>query len=264
MTQTEHLQHVILGIVKDIDALCRENEIEYYLFGGSALGAKRHKGFIPWDDDLDIALLPAQYDRFIEICKQKLDKSKYTLQEGLVDWPEHFSKIRLKGTHIREYGEYYAGKDSDGIYVDVFRVDNAAPSKMGRRVQYFLGKLWLAYNMRCKGYKSDTTAKKIMSAVAGSLHFKPLKKLVVNTYLKYNHRETGWTSDVLGRTRMHNAFIPRSVYGNAVRVPFEDTLLPVHEDVDKYLRISYGDYMKLPPEDKRVGLHITEIDFGKY
>lgn len=264
MTQSEHLQSVILMIMKDIDKLCRENGIEYYLFGGSALGAKRHNGFIPWDDDLDIVLLPSMYDKFINVCKQKLDKDKYVLQEGLVDWPEHFSKIRLKGTHIKEYGEWYIGPEMDGIFIDVFRVDYASNSKFGRLIQYWWGKLWLTYNMNCKGYKPDSTSKKLISVMAKPLKYKPIRRFVQNQYLKYNKTATNWTSDVMGRTRWHNAFVPRKVYGKPTLIKFEDTEFFAHEDVDKYLSIVYGDYMQLPPIDKRVGLHITDIDFGKY
>ena len=264
MTQTQHLQSVILNIAKDIDKLCRENGIEYYLFGGSALGAKRHHGFIPWDDDLDIVLLPEQYDRFIALCKEKLDRDKYVLQEGLVDWPEHFSKIRLKGTHIKEFGEYYIDENTDGIFVDVFRIDYSPNSLLKRRIQYFWGKLWLAYNMNLKGYKSDSIAKRMLSFGAKSMKLSFVRKFVIGQYLKYNNKPTDWTSDVMGRTRFHNAFIPRAVYGKPTYVRFEDTSLPAHENLDQYLSITFGDYMKLPPEDKRVGMHIEKIDFGNY
>lgn len=266
MTKTEHLQSVILMIMKDIDRLCRENDIEYYLFGGTALGAKRHQGFIPWDDDLDIVLLPPMYDKFINVCKNKLNKEKYILQEGLVDWPEHFSKIRLSGTHIQEFGDYYSCSKIDGIYVDVFRIDYAANSKAGRMWQYILGKLWLAHNMNLRNYKAEGIDRKIISAIARTLNFKSIHNFVVNQYLKYNKRNkpTEWTSDVLGRTRWNNAFIPMKTYGRPTEIKFEDTVFFAHEDVDNYLKITYGDYMQLPPVEKRVGLHITNIDFGKY
>lgn len=264
MTQIKHLQNTILLIAKDIDKMCRENAIKYYLFGGSALGAKRHRGFIPWDDDLDIVLDPENYDKFIALCKSKLDTDKYVLQEGGVDWPEHFSKIRLKGTHIREHGEYYINEDMDGIFVDIFRVDNAPNSKVARAFQYFWGKLLLTYAMKKKGYKAESVSKKLMNVFASTLEFKALYKFAKNQYYKYNKKQTAWTSDVMGRTRWHNAFIPREVYGEPTEVEFEDSKLFAHQDLDKYLSISYGDYMKLPPVEKRVGLHITHIDFGEY
>ena len=76
MTDLQHLQKVILYIMKDIDKLCRKNGIEYYLFGGSAIGAVRHKGFIPWDDDLDIVMDHNNYERFIQVCRGQLDTEK--------------------------------------------------------------------------------------------------------------------------------------------------------------------------------------------
>lgn len=264
MTRTEHIQAVILTIIKDIDKLCRENGIQYFLFGGSALGAKRHQGFIPWDDDLDIVLLPEYYDQFIRLCKEKLDPAKYSIQEGFVDWPEHFSKIRLKGTHIREFGDYPLSSDKDGIFVDVFRVDNAPNSKLGRFIQFMCGKLILSNTMAKKGYKAEGLSKKAMILASYSLNFKPIAKLLKKIYLKNNSKPTDWVSDVMGRTRWHNAFVPRAVYGRPTEVQFEDTKLFAHEQLDQYLSITFGDYMKLPPEEKRVGSHIEFVDFGNY
>lgn len=74
MKELRHLQKVILSITKYIDQLCRENYIRYFLLGGSAIGAVRHKGFIPWDDDLDIVMDAENYNKFIEVCREKLDK----------------------------------------------------------------------------------------------------------------------------------------------------------------------------------------------
>ena len=113
MTQLEHLQNVILSIAKDVDELCRRNNIEYYLLGGSAIGAIRHKGFIPWDDDLDIIMDSNNYERFLKVCKeQKKDvfvvartanKSAPELQDLLAGWqgedPQELADA-LKGSDI--------------------------------------------------------------------------------------------------------------------------------------------------------------------
>jgi lipopolysaccharide cholinephosphotransferase len=265
MTQTQHLQSVILLIAKDIDALCKKHGIEYFLFGGSALGAKRHKGFIPWDDDLDMVMTPKNYYKFLDLCRTKLDQNKYYVQEGLVDWPEDFSKVKLKGTKIEEVGEWATSDDKKGIFVDVFRLDNSASTTLGRMWQFFCGKLWLAHLMDKKGYKSVGAARKIMTFASKCLYAKNVEKFFRHQYIKHNKKSyTPYYADILGRTRWHNAFIPREVYGTPIYVPFEDTMLPVHQDVHQYLKISFGDYMQLPPVEKRVGLHITDVDFGKY
>ena len=76
MTELEHLQKIILGITKYIDTLCKQNGIDYYLLGGSAIGAIRHLGFIPWDDDLDIVMDSSNYNKFVSVCREQLDKEK--------------------------------------------------------------------------------------------------------------------------------------------------------------------------------------------
>lgn len=76
MTELQHLQKVILMIAKDVDKLCKENNIEYYLLGGSCIGAIRHQGFIPWDDDLDIILTRDNYGKFLDVCEKHIDKDK--------------------------------------------------------------------------------------------------------------------------------------------------------------------------------------------
>jgi lipopolysaccharide cholinephosphotransferase len=252
-------------ITKDIDALCRKHGIEYYLLGGSALGAKRHQGFIPWDDDLDIVMTPKNYERFFAICRKELDQDKYYIQESFKDWSRDFSKIRLKGTILEEVGYAETDDDKKGIFVDVMRLDNAAYTKLGRMWQYFCGKLWSSYKLSREGYEGDGFIKKAALSVSKLLYIKPIERFFRHQIVKYNGKDdTPYFSDVTGRTRWKSAFIPREVYGKPVYVPFEDTMLPVQQDVHRYLEISFGDYMQLPPVEKRVGLHSSKVDFGKY
>lgn len=127
MNDLRHLQLVILSIAKDIDAFCTANNIQYSLNGGSAIGAIRHQGFIPWDDDFDLQMTADNYRRFVELARKEFNNEKYYFEEGLKDWPLDFCKIKLKGTVFGEKEEY-AGKDNmRGIFVDIFRVDRAAP-----------------------------------------------------------------------------------------------------------------------------------------
>ena len=96
------LQLAELEVFKDFIKICDENGLSYFLFAGCAIGVERHKGFIPWDDDLDIIMTHSNYNRFLKVCKEQLNSNKYYVQEGLVDWPLDYSKIKLRDTILKE------------------------------------------------------------------------------------------------------------------------------------------------------------------
>ena len=144
------LQLKILDIVKDIDDVCKKNNIEYYILYGSALGAIRHKGFIPWDDDFDIGMTYDNYVKFLEVCEQQLDKNKYYVQtpDKEEDYYLSFSKIRDITTTLIEEGN----KDIDivrSIYVDVFPIVGCPDNKFKEGILKIL-------------HTSDTSGKKFM------------------------------------------------------------------------------------------------------
>lgn len=258
-----HLQMVILSIARDIDTLCRKNNIQYYLIGGSAIGAIRHKGFIPWDDDLDIIMDAANYEKFITVCRTQLDNDKYYFQEGIKDWPLPFSKLKLKGTHLKEF-EGIGNSETDGIYVDIFKMDNVSNNRIIARWQYLCGKLYLAYQLSVRTYKSASLKKRILMALSFPLGSKYIRDWVLKQTTKYNNSETDYYGFFFGRTRFNNAVVRKDLYGNPKYVPFEDTMLPVPEHYHKYLTHMFGNYMQLPPIEQRKGLHLISVDFGKY
>lgn len=264
MTQTEHLQKVILEIAKDVDSICRKHNIDYYLLGGSCIGAIRHKGFIPWDDDLDIIMSRENYNRLIDACNKELDPNKYIIQEGFKDWPLGFSKIRLKGTRLHEPEDDYAADDMHGIYLDVFFLDNVSDNGLLARLQYFLAKYYLCYQLGKRKYKNTSLKNKLMITMALPLNISFIRKSVVAFIDSFNKRECNRLGFFYGRTRFKNAITAKSIYGNPKYVPFEDTELPVPEHYHEYLTQMFGDYMKLPPIEQRKGLHLISVDFGKY
>lgn len=263
-TDIRHLQLVILSIIKDIDSLCNKNGIEYYLLGGSTIGAIRHKGFIPWDDDLDIIMTDYNYNRFLKICQEQLDKNKYTLEVGLKDWPLYFSKIRLNGTILREQESSAGNLKHEGIYVDIFKLDNVSNNYWIRYWQYFCAKYYLCYQLGSRTYKSANLKKRIMIILAYPLRVALIRNYLKGQVEKYNSSETDYFGFFYGRTNFKNAIIKKEIYGIPLRVPFEDTMLPVQEYYHKYLTQTFGDYMKLPPINQQVGLHAIYINFGKY
>lgn len=264
MTELEHLQQVILGITKDIDKLCRANKIQYYLLGGSCIGAIRHQGFIPWDDDMDVIMSREDYNRFIEVCKTQLDTEKYCFQEGIKDWPLDFSKLRLKGTYFHEPEDDYADNNKHGIYVDIFCMDNVANNKILARIQYFFAKYYLCYQLASRGYKNASVKKKLMMALSFPMRFSPIRRFVIRQTLCYNASPTTHYGFFYGRTRYKTSITPKSIYGTPHYVKFEDTELPVPEHYHEYLTQMFGDYMKLPPKNEQKGLHLISVNFGKY
>lgn len=256
-----HLQEVILLIAKDIDKVCKENDIVYYLDGGSALGAIRHGGFIPWDDDFDIIMPPAEYKKFLEVCKNGgLNKNKYTLQEAFVDWPMHFTKIRLNGTTLIE-------KDglediNNGIFVDIFCFDYGSNNKICRLKQYVCAKLWMAHLLSKKPYSNLSFTKRIAMTISRALNWEPICKFI--RYQSQSHKKTKFYSIAWGRKRWHNAFLPVDYFEPARYVKFEDYKFPMASKYHEYLTNTFGDYMKLPPECEQQGSHAVKIDFGKY
>lgn len=264
MTQLEHLQKVILSIAKDIDELCKRNDIQYYLLGGSAIGAIRHKGFIPWDDDLDIIMDSANYERFLQVCKEQLDTDKYYLQEGLKDWPLYFSKIKLKGTILEEPEGFAENEDMKGIYVDVFKMDNVSSNPLVAKWQYFCGKYFLCYQLSQRTYSSASFKKRLMIALSSPCRISFIRKIIKHQVEKYNNKQCDYFGFFYGRTKFRSAVVKKEIFGTPKRVQFEDTQLPVAEHYHEYLTQVFGDYMKLPPVEHRVGLHLLSVDFGKY
>lgn len=264
MTDLQHLQKVILMIAKDINDLCLTNGIRYFLLGGSAIGAVRHKGFIPWDDDLDIVMDAENYDRFIKVCREQLDTEKYYLQEGLVDWPMPFTKIKLRGTLFQEPGQFENPEGECGIFLDVFKVENAPSSALGQRWQYFCAKYLLCYCLLERGWSEISGMKKMMMMAAYPLKIKWLRSLLKHQTEKWNGKDADCRFFWAGRYRFAKAFYTKDIFDGAIYVPFEDTKFPVPEKYDKWLTQIFGDYMTPPPAREQVGLHLQGVDFGKY
>lgn len=155
-------QTLLLEMLKDFDAVCREHHISYQLFAGTALGAVRHHGFIPWDDDVDVILMRSEYDRLLTEAAGDFDPERYYVQrENSAHWPMQFSKLRRNHTACIEK---YHPKDPlvhQGVYIDIFPCDNLSDRPLMRRLQFAASKAIIAKALYARGYETDSAAKKV-------------------------------------------------------------------------------------------------------
>ncbi|MDE5886614.1 MAG: LicD family protein [Muribaculaceae bacterium] len=261
----KHLQKVLLKVMRHIDELCRKHNITYYLNGGNAIGAIRHNGFIPWDDDLDIMMTSSNYKKFLSICRKELDPEIWYIQEAWVDWPGCFTKIRLRNTFLEDIGEWNGiPMKNRGIFIDVFEIVNAPKSKSLKILQYIGAKMLNSYALLHKEYKTDSLLKKMAIKCSKIMKNQRIFNFVKSFVYRYNKKETQEYGNFFGMSRFHNAFYNKEVFGEPVYHQYEDTLLPVPTDYDLYLTKAFGDYMQLPPVEQQKPAHSLHVDFGPY
>lgn len=250
------VQMELLSMMKDIDALCKKHGITYFLVAGSALGAVRHKGFIPWDDDLDIGMSYDDYVKFIDVLKHHLS-DQYVFQ--CFDTHKEYNvtiptmKIRKKGTYLKERNHLLANKckDGDGVFVDVFVYDSVSEHKWydvyQRSFNYLLMPLIVGIeNLGCNPYF--------------------LKKLYVNHARKYHRKQRGSRKIGIDATWVFQRITKNfnHLYDDVFPVkyvPFEDTTLPIPNHPHPFLCVEIApSYMTPPKPEDRVPKHIEDID----
>ena len=244
------LQNKILEIVLYLDKFCKEHGIIYYLMGGSALGAMRHQGFIPWDDDLDVFMDYQNYQKFISCAEKYLDTDKFYFQkEDTKELPHLFSKLRMNNTTCIEYVNKNR-KMHQGIFVDIMCLNNAAPKGIKRKIQYYSAALLKASAVAKTAYKTDNKLKKIQLFFSKLFVKGFIKKILLNFVRGYNKNfKSEELAHVFGRAKFKNSFYPIVDFGIPRYVNFEKIKLPVPRKVEEYLTIRFGkNYMQMPDE----------------
>ena len=262
------IQELELMILKDFIAICEENNLEYFIYGGSALGAVRHGGFIPWDDDIDIIMFRKDYEKFKEITLAKPNKKYDFLTSKTKDYFFLFSKIMLKDTVFEEWWVNQVDFNL-GIYIDIFVLDNVPDNKLKRFIHVkrcrILDKLPAISVVKFKDYPfivqllTNTTNKvfKLLNIKRESLIAKTQKLLT-----KYNNQNCKYVCDISALN--HPQIYKIADFKPCKKIKFENLEVSCPNNVDNILTQIYGDYMELPPESERYN-HITrKIDFGPY
>lgn len=253
------LQNVILNIAKEIDTFCGIYGIEYCLMGGSALGAKRHGGFIPWDDDLDFFMTPDNYEKFRERFNEYGDKSKYYIQElGAANGRVITAKVRLNNSYYEE-SILKGWNVHQGVYVDIFILHTCPNNKLKRYWQYFWAKYLVVKGLANKNYHRRSAAINLCIKILGSVL---PKRFLLDFGLRQVYRYRGQQSDCLcnylGKALMKSGTYSRRYFDGFRRVPFETISLNAPILIEDFLTDRFGDYMKIPSLERiKYEQHLT-------
>ena len=266
MSELNKHQAILFELLQEFDRVCRKHNIPYIVFCGSALGAVRHKGFIPWDDDLDVSMLRSDYERFLEVASTELKEQYYLQAEFSEHWPMNFSKLRKNNTTCLEK---YHPKDYEchqGIYIDLFPCDNAADKGWIRKLQFYASRVVVAKALSRRGYETDSMLKKVFMAFCHLLPLKPFHRFAMGVNKsgsEYVHTFLACTS------KIEKGVYRRSWFTETIEMDFESMKVPVSAHYDELLTTMYGDYMTIPKEeDRKCKVHAilvdTERNFSEY
>lgn len=260
------LQEVELEILREVRRVCEKYDLQYYLVGGTLLGAIRHKGFIPWDDDIDISMPRADYNKFLELCKTELDK-KYMLHHTMTDdnYGLPSSKIRKNNTILEE--ETTSDIDTHkGIFIDIFPLDNAkCQYSVFQKIQGTIVKgLYPIIMYRCGANKKHySLVKRIVANMTKIVSIKLLSNIRDTLMSMNKDNASPYYVCLSGAYNFVKETIPKTKYYPPVKVEFEGEMFNAPQDPDYYLRRLYGDnYMELPPEEERKAAHVVEVSFN--
>ena len=256
------LQTIELEIFSAFIDVCKKLNLKYYLMGGTMLGAVRHKGFIPWDDDIDVGMMRKDYEFF---CKeaQKLLPEKYFVQTNTSDFafPANYCKIRDSETAFIETS-CRCLPINHGAFIDVFPLDYYPENKVSA---YIFDKRKAALSVRVnkafsleKRKKSAKTVCSEMLYHIATLGMNPYKALQKREKLYKSVKPTGSIANHAGAWGKRE-IVPIEWYGDGVEAEFEGLKVTIPTHYDLWLTKVYGDYMTPPPKEKRVTHHDTEV-----
>ncbi len=277
----KELHGVLLEILCEFDRICREHGLKYSLAWGTMLGAVRHGGFIPWDDDVDVIMERSDYDRFCELCKTELKEGFFfQTKESDKNYWYNVGRLRKNNTAMI-YEDWKNAGFHLGLYIDIQPLDHIADNRFKRAVQYFFIILNTPVRMsrnpilfRAVGSRYGKALKAALWLFSKIIPKNAADRIETHFIKKYNGKPTRCEQvicdgGVLINTPSDMLPFPVKWYGDFYDIEFEGKKFMCSGHTDELLTLWYGDYMKLPPENQRVMTHFplvfdTKRDYTEY
>ena len=251
--QLRRLQLIELELLLETDRICRKNGIHYTIIAGTMLGAVRHGGFIPWDDDADVAMLRGEYNRFREACARDLDSSRFYFQDHICTpgYRWGYGKLRRKDTlFLREHQEHLPYEQ--GVFIDIFPLDPVPDSLLSRTAVNFScfcvrKLLWSEVGRIAERSGWKRFACRLLARIPLQTDLRLLDRMIARAA----KRNSEWVRILMFPTPNRQWGYRRRWYAGSRDILFEGHPFPGVADPEEYLRFKFGDFMSLPPESQR-------------
>lgn len=251
----EEVKAIMLDILKDVAHFCEQNDIVYFLSSGTLIGALRHKGFIPWDDDIDIEMPRPDYERFIKLYSEK---GKYSVlspydKKSFYFHTKIYDDRTIKTENIINHRDYCPV----GVDIDVFPIDGQPDEKHFNRFKTetdFRQFVFSLFLLSIKPIPKDDVSMFIKSVLSHIVGYKRLLRIYMKSASKYDYSTSSMVGFISPYSKYKNRH-SKDVFKSGFKVSFEDADFFAPVGYDQYLTNIYGDYMTPPPEDKRASTH---------
>lgn len=272
----KQLQECLLNMFLDVQRVCRKHSIDLYLCGGSALGAVRHHGFIPWDDDFDMTMTREGYEKFQSVFEEELSADYLLVAPSYKDGSRsRFPKVMKKGTVFREVGDP-SPKEKCGIDLDIFILDNVPNNKLLRTVKGTICNLleFISGQVLWHEEHADELLNRIKEVSKSQYYIRKATGFIfsfrkaaawnrtIDKLIQYK-KETQNCTLATGRKHYFGETLPREVFLPGSIGQFDGHEVLLFSDPDAYLTNLYGDYMQIPDESKREKHAVEELRFNE-